>query len=637
MAKKSTRDRILAAAARAKVSLTLTQLSKLEKDLDANASNAAITKAVKAAATSVEPPAAEAPPEAPPETKSETTPAENEASSELSDEEAISEVEFETPESDAESAALPESSDSPALFEAFTDALGDFDTEDFAFAPAPAPASAPTSAPTSASIPFSKPGKPERGTPAYEQLQLDFLKGARRGEMLGPGGMSTREILAGLRTLERRDLRGTRLTNLSNAIRRFGGSSARTKYEPPAPEERALSTKEKLTLADVTKGLEVLAETREDVLKGDQEAAKRRQEYIKDLLTAATSAMQEAGRSGRDLADLEFKATKAKLQQMQDALESASGEQKAVPEYSPEEAANRASADGYSTKRTAAYIANSTDPKRAEELIFAGLEAEEKDKAPHLDGTSPGMPGLPTSETQAARIEAKKERIRKQREIYKEDHILTNTAYDDAEMDRAIKSGTVTFYVPMNEDGTGATATTIRNVAELKAYQDKYPDGSIGMPEALAENLKAQLDPEAIMTQQDNAYTAVVNAYKFIGNETQLAALNNTLQKLSGGKGRTPQEMADAYLGLSAKDYATALGRLESQRAKLLDEAPDIPPAIGKKTLQQELARRKASMMRDRGIVTLPPSFDRKVYRKAGREERGQDVEKRFRRFLGDK
>jgi len=628
MAKKSTRDRIKAAAERAKVRLTALQLAEIEEALGAKASNAAITEAVKAAATSVKPPAAEASPEASPETESETTPAENKAPSELPDEKAISEIEFETP---------PEPSDSPALFEAFTDALGDFDTEDFAFAPAPVPASAPTSAPTSASIPFSKPGKPERGTPAYEQLQLDFLKGARRGEMLGPGGMSTREILAGLRTLERRDLRGTRLTNLSNAIRRFGGSSARTKYEPPAPEERALSTKEKLTLADVTKGLEVLAETREDVLKGDQEAAKRRQEYIKDLLTAATSAMQEAGRSGRDLADLEFKATKAKLQQMQDALESASGEQKAVPEYSPEEAAKRASADGYSTKRTAAYIANSTDPKEAEKLIFAGLEAEEKDKAPHLEGTLPGMPGLPTKATQAKRIEAKKERIRKQREIYKEDRILTNTAYDDAEMDRAIKSGTVTFYVPTSEDGPGATAVTIKNVAELKAYQDKYPDGSIGMPEALAENLKAQLDPEAIMTQQDNAYTAVVNAYKFIGNETQLAALNNTLQKLSGGKGRTPQEMADAYLGLSAKDYATALGRLESQRAKLLDEAPDIPPAIGKKTLQQELARRKASMMRDRGIVTLPPSFDRKVYRKAGREERGQDVEKRFRRFLGDK
>ena len=467
----------------------------------------------------------------------------------------------------------------------------------------------------------------ERTTP--EDLRLRFLTEARRKELSGVEGMSTRELFSTLRGMQRQDVAGTRLAGLANTIRAaFTKDRTVSKYERKEPEAPEMTAKDKLKLGDIERALKDLGESTQKIRDGNLDAITQRRQLLSDLITAATSAMTTYATSVGRKDQAKLRAAEGSIKDAREAFKLlgfgglVTPTSKEFADLSDVDRVNMAKFLRYGVDDVAALVAAADEDARG--TLLGTIEAD-------MVAEARGGAALGKEDEAEAKAKQKMESIRAGVTVLSQEGMsmlqqeAKQTAADtfnDAIFNETNHIAIVP--VPQDDGSVKFVEKTVDNIAEFKALIAQGAQiGVKGKPaRLLAETL---LVPAAIVDQSRNIVRKVAVLYSVIGSKQQVAALEAMMGRLSGKPEAGVDEQLNAILGLKPGDTEKRLAAIKAERSELFADVPEVVRPATKQSIQQELARRQLEFGREQG-TTLPDNFYRQTYRLAAREGRGRDI-----------
>lgn len=450
----------------------------------------------------------------------------------------------------------------------------------------------------------------------------EFLAGARRKELSGVEGMSTRELFSALRGMQRQDVAGTRLAGLANTIRAaFTKDRTVSKYERKEPEAPEMTAKDKLKLGDIERALKDLAANKQKIIEGDLDAAETLRKVMKDLVAASENALQTRATTGGRRAAAQLKVQEGRLTQANKAVDEFGFGELTDPDtkrYQGKTDAERveiATARKYRPAATAELILTADNPEDLKTAIFGRIDASSTDKAGDL--------------TDNTRL---KEAIEAEVVLGQKNRGMMYVGSDSTDriksalQDAVLTPGTVVVYAPDYVDGeiVDYVPLEVDDKADLDFVLDNAGEGArIGLAPDVAQRIGANLfNPDKILNSAQFVLEQAMKTYAVLGAEEEVEELRVLTDALSGLPGKPIPEQMRAIAGLDPIKMQEKLDKIKTERADLFKEAPTTPRPVTKQTLQQEIARRQMEFGRARGGV-MPDNFYRQTYRRAAKEGRG--------------
>ena len=467
----------------------------------------------------------------------------------------------------------------------------------------------------------------ERTTP--EDLRLKFLTEARRKELSGVEGMSTRELFSALRGMQRQDVAGTRLAGLANTIRAaFTKDRTVSKYERKEPEAPEMTTKDKLKLGDIERALKDLGESTQKIRDADLDAIEQRRQLLTNLLTAATSAMTTYATSVGRKDAAKLRAAEGSIKDAREAFKLlgfgglVTPTSKEFADLTNVERVNIAKFGGYGVDDVAALVAAADEGDRG--ALLGAIEGDMVAEARAGAAEGKKNQAAEKARQKMGRIRAGVTVLSKEGMSLVQEEAKQTAA--DTFNDAIFNEGNHIAIVPVPQaDGTfKLEEKTVDNIAEFKALIAQGAE--IGVKEDPARRLaEPLLAPVAITDQSRNIVRNVADLYSVIGSKQQVAALEAMMGRLSGDPDGSVEEQLNAILGLKQGDTEKRLAAIKAERSDLFADVPEVVRPATKQSIQQELARRQLEFGREQG-TTLPDNFYRQTYRLAAREGRGRDI-----------
>jgi len=459
-------------------------------------------------------------------------------------------------------------------------------------------------------------------TEEEEDLLGEFLAGARRRELSGVEGMSTRELFSTLRGMQKQDVAGTRLAGLANTIRAaFTKDRTVSKYERKEPEAPEMTPKDKLKLGDIERALKDLAANKQKIIEGDLGAAETLRKVMKDLVAASENALQTRATTGGRRAAAQLKVQEGRLKQANKALDKFGFGELTDPgtdRYQGKDDAERveiAVAKKFRPAVTAELILNADNPKDLQTAIFG-----------RIDAASTG-----TADDVAADNDLK-EAIKAEVKLGSNNPGMMFVGADSTDriksvlQDAVLTPGTVVVYAPMYVKGELVDYQPLEVTSRTdldKTLSEAGAGARIGLAPEVAERIGADLlNPDKILNSAQFVLAQAMKTYAVLGAEEEVEELRVLTGALSGLPNASIPEQMRAIAGLKPGEMQEKLDSIKAERADLFKEAPTTPRPVTKQTLQQEIARRQMEFGRARGGV-MPDNFYRQTYRRAAKEGRG--------------
>jgi len=467
----------------------------------------------------------------------------------------------------------------------------------------------------------------ERTTP--EDLRLKFLTEARRKELSGVEGMSTRELFSALRRMQRQDVAGTRLAGLANTIRAaFTKDRTVSKYERKEPEAPEMTTKDKLKLGDIERALKDLGESTQKIRDRDLDAVAQRRQLLSNLIAAATSAMTTYATSVGRKDQAKLRAAEGSIKDAREAFKLlgfgglVTPTSKEFADLTNAERVNMAKFVGYGVDDVAALVAAADEGDRG--ALLGAIEANMVAEARAGAAKGKEEQAVEKAKQKMGSIQAGVTVLSKEDMSMLQEEAKQTAAdtFNDAIFNETNHIAIVP--VPQGDGSIKYVEETVDNIAEFKALIAQ--GAQIGVKEEPARLLaETLLVPEAIVDQSRNIVRKVADLYSVIGSKQQVAALEAMMGRLSGQPEASVDEQLNAILGLKQGDTEKRLAAIKAERSDLFADVPEVVRPATKQSIQQELARRQLEFGREQG-TTLPDNFYRQTYRLAAREGRGRDI-----------